>query len=108
MEKVIQEALEYQYKDYFFLGRERNDNENFIGLETSAVEDNVRSLFKDVMIADANSKWWLLDAVLKAFEFCNDKEYEEFRKRIKLCKRGRYMNGKMGKIPQVNTVKEIL
>lgn len=95
MEKVILDALDSVYEDYFFLGREKSDpKDNILNVELSSNEKGIRSAFKDLAIAEKSYKWWLAETVLEPFKLATDEEYAEFLDMVRLVKRARYDNAR--------------
>ncbi len=106
MEKVILDALDSVYEDYFFLGREKSDpKDNILNIELSSNEKGIRSAFKDLAIAESSYKWWLAQTVLEPFKLASDEEYAEFLDMVRLVKRARYDNARKGLIPEIKSVK---
>jgi len=100
MEKVIQQALDSQYEEYFFVGSPKGEK-GVIDLETSQDEMAALSLFCSLQMAENSMKWNLLDAALQAFSFASDDEYAIFLQHIKTTKRSRMENVRKGRIPVV-------
>lgn len=106
MEKVILDAFDSVYEDYFFLGREKSDpKDNILDVELSKGERGIRSAFKDLAIADKSYKFWLAETVLEPFKLASDEEYAEFLDMVRLVKRARYDNARKGLIPEIKSVK---
>lgn len=106
MEKVILDALDSVYEDYFFLGREKSDpKDNILNVELSSNEKGIRSAFKDLAIAEKSYKWWLAETVLEPFKLATDEEYAEFLDMVRLVKRARYDNARKGLIPEIKSIK---
>lgn len=100
---MIQAALDSQYSDYFFLGKEKNaEGKSIINVETSKDIDAVKALFAELQMADPDFKWWLLEATSECFQFAEEEEYDKFHATIKRVKHLRYVNARHGRLKTVS------
>lgn len=102
MIKVIEDALDTAFNDYFFIGREKVERDGKVesnkAIDVGMTEDveGVKKLFEDLEIADRDMKFTLLDWVLKAFEMSDAQDYAEFTEKVRMMKRQRYTNHNRG------------